>query len=179
MENNITKRIAEGDETVFNRFTEFHSSRLYYYAFGLSGRKETAEEIVSDVFLEVWKNRAFLPQIRSVPAWLQTVTYRKAVSYRRKESGKSALPFDEIDEFRFAPVQSPDEEIIGREETAALNKAIEKLPPRCKLVFFLAKIEELPYKEIAERLHISVKTVNYHIAYALDMLARILKSPVQ
>lgn len=171
--------MATGNETAFNRFMEFHSPRLYYYAFGLSGQREAAEEIVSDVFLEVWKNRGALPQIRCIPAWLQTVTYRKAVSYLRKEPGKSALSFDEIDEFRFVPVQSADEEIIGREEMAALNNAIEKLPPKCKQVFFLAKIDELPYKEIAELLHISVKTVNYHIAYALETLARILKPPAQ
>ena len=87
----------------------------------------------------------------------------------------SAVPFDQIDEFYFLPVSAPDEEIVGREELETLNRAIAELPPRCKHVFSLAKIERLPYRDIAEMLGISVKTVNYHIAYAMEALARTLK----
>ena len=90
---------------------EHYSSRLYHYAFALLGQKEPAEEIVSDVFFEVWKNRKDLAQINNMDAWIQTITYRKAISFLRKETGKSDLLFDEIGEFIFDPVQSPDEEM--------------------------------------------------------------------
>lgn len=174
-EKHAIHRISRGDEGAFARFTEQYSSRLYYYAFGLLGQKEPAEEIVSDVFFEVWKSRKELGRIGCMPAWLQTVTYRKAISYLRKETGKTAVPFNEIADFTFAPVQSPDEEMISKEEVAGINRAIEKLPPKCKHVFFLAKIEGLPYLQIAERLQISVKTVNYHIAYAVGAIAENLQ----
>ena len=82
---------------------------------------------------------------------------------------------DEISDFSFEPVQSPDEEIISKEEVAEINNAIEKLPPKCKHVFFLAKIEGLPYIKIAEMLEVSVQTVNYHIAYAIEALSKSLK----
>ena len=72
-------------------------------------------------------------------------------------------------------MQSPDEEIISKEEVAEINNAIEKLPPKCKNVFFLAKIEGLPYIKIAEMLEVSVQTVNYHIAYAIEALSKSLK----
>ena len=145
------------------------STRLYYYAYGLLGQKEMAEEVVSDVFFEVWKNRKGLVQIEYMNAWLQTITYRKSISYLRKETGKNELSFDEISDFSFEPVQSPDEEIISKEEVAEINNAIEKLPPKCKHVFFLAKIK------IAEMLEVSVQTVNYHIAYAIEALSKSLK----
>lgn len=174
LENDDIHRVVNGDEMAFNRFMEHYSSRLYYYAFGLLGQKEMAEEVVSDVFFEVWKGRKGLAEIEYMNAWLQTITYRKAISYLRKETGKNELSFDEITDFSFESVQSPDEAIISREEVAEINSAIEKLPPKCKHVFFLAKIEGLPYIKIAEMLQVSVQTVNYHIAYAVESIAKSL-----
>ena len=66
-------------------------------------------------------------------------------------------------------------DIISKEEIQEINNAIEQLPAKCKHVFFLAKIEGLPYLEIADMLHISVKTINYHVAYAIDSIAKKLK----
>lgn len=175
IENNDIVKIVNGDEIAFTRFMEHYSSRLYYYAYGLLGQKEMAEEVVSDVFFEAWKNRKGLAQIEYMNAWLQTITYRKSISYLRKETGKDEISFDEIDDFTFEPIQSPDEEMISREEVAEINNAIEKLPPKCKHVFFLAKMEGLPYLQIAEMLQVSVQTVNYHIAYAVDAISKSLR----
>ena len=175
LENDDIYRIINGDEFAFERFMQYYSSRLYHYSLGLLGNKEAAEEIVSDVFFEVWKNRRQLAEINSMSAWLQTITYRKAISFLRKENGSHDLSFDEIEDFTFEPVQSPDEEIISKEEIQEINNAIEQLPAKCKHVFFLAKIEGLPYLEIADMLHISVKTINYHVAYAIDSIAKKLK----
>ena len=72
-------------------------------------------------------------------AWIQTITYRKAISFLRKETGKYELSFDDIEDFIFEPVQSPAEEMISKEEMAKINDAIQQLPPKCKHVFFLAK----------------------------------------
>ena len=155
LENDDIRKIVNGDEFAFNRFMEHYSSRLYHYAFALLGQKEPAEEIVSDVFFEVWKNRKDLAQINNMDAWIQTITYRKAIG-----------------EFIFDPVQSPDEKMISKEEIARINEAIQQLPPKCKHVFFLAKMDGLPYKEIADILNISVKTINNHIAFALEEIAK-------
>lgn len=174
LENNDICKIMEGDEAAFNRFIEYYSSRLYHYAFALIGQKESAEEIVSDVFIEVWRNRKDLSKIVNMDAWIQTITYRKSISYLRKETGKSELSFEEVDDFIFDPVSSPDEKMISNEEMAKINAAIQQLPPKCKHVFYLAKMEGLPYKEIAEMLNISVKTINNHIAFALESVAKSL-----
>ncbi len=72
-------------------------------------------------------------------------------------------------------LQTPDERLISREEMTRINKAINDLPPRCKQVFVLAKIEKLPYKEIATMLDISVKTINIHVAKALEHIATALE----
>ena len=90
-------------------------------------------------FLKFGKIEKLWLQINDMDAWIQTITYRKAISFLRKETGKSDLLFDEIGEFIFDPVQSPDEEMISKEEMAKINDAIQQLPPKCKHVFFLGK----------------------------------------
>jgi RNA polymerase sigma-70 factor (ECF subfamily) len=154
---------------------EHHATFLFHYAIGFTKQKESAEEIVSDVFFEVWKLRKMLPDIENLHAWLCTITYRKSISYLRKNDGYDNISFDDIDNFFFEPVQSPDETIIAKEEIDAINKAIQMLPSKCRHVFFLAKIEGLPYKEIAQMLNISVKTINNHIASALEKIRGYLK----
>lgn len=115
-ESNDIDRIINSDEAAFCRFMERYSSRLYHYVFALIGQKEPAEEVVSDVFYEVWKNRKTLGGIENMNAWIQTITYRKAISYLRKETGKTELSLDGIGDFIFAPIQSPDEAMISKEE---------------------------------------------------------------
>lgn len=89
-----------------------------------------------------------------------------------KREGKGRFIACDIGDFIFAPIQSPDEAMISREEMEKINNAIQQLPPKCKHVFFLAKIEGLPYKDIAALLDISVKTINNHIAFALEEIAK-------
>jgi RNA polymerase sigma-70 factor (ECF subfamily) len=158
----------------FSRFVETYSSDLFYYAHYLVRSKEEAEEIVSDVFFEVWQNRHKLEEIQNLKAWLLTITHNKAISHLRKkktlnipeswdEIALHAIPYD---------LQTPDEQLISREEISRINKIIKTLPPRCRQVFFLAKIEGLPYKDIANVLGISVKTINIHVAKALELISQ-------
>ena len=142
MNNNIEyiSKIKKGEETSFRHFVNSYSKDLFYYAQCFVRSKETAEEVVSDVFLDVWRHR------------------------------------EEIDDFQIiGNLQTPDEEMISKEEIAQINSLIQTLPPKCKVVFALAKIERLPYKEIADMLNISVKTINVHVAKALEIISNGLK----
>lgn len=75
-------------------------------------------------------------------------------------------------------LQTPDSQLISREEMNRINAAINNLPPRCRQVFILAKIEKLLYKDIASILDISVKTINVHIAKALEQISEALEKKV-
>ena len=174
-ENDYIQRIIKGDEQAFKTFMEYHASHLFHYAFGFVKQKETAEEIVSDVFFEVWKMRENLAEVNNLKSWMITATHRKSISYIRRNVGKMNVPLNEIEQFVFDPLQSPDHKIISKEEMDKINAAIQKLPPKCRHVFFLAKIEGLAYVEIAKILGISVKTINNHIAHALEIISKNLR----
>ena len=165
--------ISKGDELAFNSFMNRYSRRLYYHAFGILSKKEMAEEVLSDVFLEVWRLRKTLLEIVSMSSWLNTIVYRKSISYLRKEAkSNQEISFEELQDFAFPDMQSPIDEMLSREEIQGLNEAINSLPPKCKHVFFLAKLEQMPYAEIAQMLQISLSTVNYHIGYAMNTLKK-------
>ncbi|MCH4147599.1 MAG: RNA polymerase sigma-70 factor [Prevotella sp.] len=158
---------------------DLYSSRLYYYAYGIICNKEMAEEVVSDVFYEVWKRRKEMPSIENILSWLLMVTHNKSLSYVQKEKNKrNSISFDDLKSFAFPIVESSLSRIISCEEITSINNAINKLPPRCRDVFFMAKIEHMKYADIADFFGISLPTVNYHIAFAVSSLRKMLKTPL-
>ena len=98
---------------------------------------------------------------------------QEIVSYLRKEKiSTNLVPIDSIVDFHFPETTTPLDSIISNEEVTALHEAIDELPPKCKHVFFLAKIEKLPYAQIAKVLDLSLATVNYHIGAAMNALRK-------
>lgn len=171
----LLQGISQDCEIHFDMFMSRHSAHLFFYAYGIVGNKESAEEVVSDVFMEVWKMRRKLSDIDNILSWMNTVAYHKSVSYLRKESRfKHNVSFDSLANFQFPTIKSPSEDLISKEELSRLNSLIESLPAKCKHVFYLAKIEKIPYAEIAKSLEISLATVNYHVGYAMNYLKKML-----
>lgn len=169
--------ISKGNELAFEGFMREHSEKLYYHAYGIIGNKESAEEVVSDVFVEVWKRRKMLLEIENIGAWLGTIVYNKSVSLLRKEmKKKQELNIDDFPNFEFPHLITPVDSIISAEEVNMLHEAMEKLPVKCKRIFYMAKIDQMPYSEICKQTGITLATVNYHIAYAMDMLKKKLRN---
>lgn len=170
------KKIKQGEQVAFKTLVDLYSSSLFRYAIGFVRTKEIAEEVVSDVFLDVWLSREKLSEVRNIKAWLFTLTHNKAISYCRKTKGNNdTISIEDVIDYQIGYILPPDYQIISKEEIIKINKIIAMLPPKCKMVFTLAKIEQLPYKEIAEILNISVKTINIHIAKALEIISKALK----
>jgi RNA polymerase sigma-70 factor (ECF subfamily) len=133
-----------------------------------------AEEVVSDVFLSVWQNRKSLPGIANFEAYLFAIARNIAVGYYRAARVDTVeLVESEYDMF-FHNDSSPEAEMIAKEEIEALDRAVESLPDRCKMVFKLIREEQLAYKEVAEIMGISVKTVEVHLAVAVKKLREAL-----
>jgi RNA polymerase sigma-70 factor (family 1) len=176
MNENYISGIIAGDEKSLERLIESNSSSMYHYVYAIVKDKEDAEEIVSDIFFEVWKQRKNLNDIINFRSWIYTVAYRKSISFLRKGTHLDTISFDDLDDFLFTEVTLPDNNIISKEEIKSINDAIQQLPAKCKHVFFLAKIERLPYKEISDILGISIKTINNHIATALEKISDYMKN---
>ena len=170
--------ISQGSQVAFNGFISRFSNTLYCHAYGILGCREMAEEVVSDAFLEAWRIRKKLTQLQNVRAWLTRIVYNKSIDYLRRERNYTkqiSVEHFGMGDFAFPDMQTPADTLISAEELAAINAAIDTLPPKCKYVFFLAKVEKMPYQDIANMLGIALATVNYHVGLAVQTLRQLLR----
>jgi len=167
--------IASGNQESFRNFMEQFADELFFFAKGFIRNSEVAEEIVSDVFVKIWKNRTELNKIKNLKSYLFICVKNGCLSYLRKTKNEKIIYIDEFNDFQFLPVDGPESEIINKEVLSQIYSAIEQLPPKCKMVFTLAKINGLKHKEIAEVMAVSEKTVNNHIVSAIKKITTSLK----
>ena len=171
----LQQRVAEYEDQVSYKTLFFHFFLpLKSFSFSIVKSKELAEEIVSDILIEVWARRKHLAGIDDLKMYLY-VSVRNASLRRLQQLRKSSvLSLDEV-AVDFASMDQNGESILLTKELAAdIEYAIQQLPQRCKLIFKLAKEDQLKYKEIALLLNISVKTIDQQIAIAVKKISESL-----
>ncbi len=126
---------------------------------------EIADELLQDVFLKVWIKKDTVNLEQSFKPWLYTIAQNTVYDYYRKLAQDKKMQDHLINTFATFYNQTEDY-IYNKERTAALNEAIEQLPPQRKEIFRLCKLEEKSYKEVAEQLNISVSTVSNQLVHA-------------
>lgn len=144
---------------------------LLHFAFTLVKMKQPAEEIVSDVFIKIWQKRKELEKIENLKVYLYIATKNTALNYIEKQKRTAT---DNIDKFtnQFKSIYfDPEQLMITADMVSLIYEAIENLPVRCKMIFKLVKEDNLKYKEVAEILNISEKTVENQLAIALRKIA--------
>jgi RNA polymerase sigma-70 factor (ECF subfamily) len=171
---NFKSLITNGDQKKFRQLMELTSDELLWFAIGFLKNKEIAEEIVSDVYVNIWNNRSQLEKINNLKSYLFTSVRNGCVSHLRKVKNEKIISIDSVKEFSFIPFEGPEEGLVEKEIIEQIYEAIETLPCKCKMVFTLAKINGLKYKEIAEVLDITEKTVNNHLVLAVKKITELL-----
>ncbi len=171
----LQQRIAEFEDQVSYKQLFFHFFLpLKSFAFSVLKSRELAEEVVSDILIEVWARRKSLAQIEDLKMYLYISVRNKSLRKLQQLRKSSVLSLDEV-EVDFASMDQNAESILLTQELAVdIENAIQQLPQRCKLIFKLAKEDQLKYKEIAILLNISVKTIDQQIAIALRKISETL-----
>jgi RNA polymerase sigma-70 factor (family 1) len=176
----LQQRIAEYEDAAAYKKLFFHFFLpLKSFSFAILKSKETAEEVVSDILIDIWGRRSQLPAIEDLKMYLY-ISVRNASLRKLKQTQKTTiLPLDEL-EVEFTGID-PDAEtnLITSEIARKIELAVQQLPPQCKIIFKLAKEDKLKYKQIAQLLNISVKTIDNQLATALKKIAAVLKLPVK
>ncbi|HMO40306.1 MAG TPA: RNA polymerase sigma-70 factor [Saprospiraceae bacterium] len=147
---------------------------LYHFALGLIASPQLAEEVVSDVFIKIWKNRADFAIKTSLQAYLFTAVRHQSIDYLRKSS-RQRYRSDEIQPDYPSDYQTPEEGVINNEFEQRFEAAIAALPPQGQKVFRLSREEGMKYHEIAAHLNLSVKTVETHMGRSLRYLRKVLQ----
>lgn len=155
------------------RIFEAYYSVVYTSVLRLVKEEATAEDLSQDLFLSLWKNRFQTVISTSLEAYLRRAATNRALNYLRDRK----LLLDEGLEEETLTATEPSEHLRleGQELQEAIDKAIDALPDRCRVVFVLSRYEGLKYTEIAQEMGISVKTVEHQISRALRDLRVALK----
>lgn len=163
------KRIRRGDRTAFEALFRAHYEALCRFAIRYVDSIEVAEDLVQDVFFDLWKRRRAWQPEQSARAFLygavrnQGLKHRRWADVRENVQGHEALA-------DVAGPQDPARTVADRESLEVARKAISELPPRRRIVFLLSRRHGLTYAEIATALNISVKTVETQMGRALKAL---------
>lgn len=165
--NHLVDRIADDDPVAYKELFLLYQPRLVHFSCTITHAKEPAEEIVSDVFLKIWLNRKSLHEIQNLHLYLYISTKNASINYVLQQKKKSFFSLDEtVVELR-SIYYDPEQLLITAEMLQRIRQAIQQLPPKCRLIFKLVKEDGLKYREVAELLHLSVKTIEAQMAIAL------------
>lgn len=166
-------KIAENNDShAFSQLfmAQFHN--LQKFANSIIKNQELAEEIVSDVFIKIWQNRANLVKIDNFKLYLYISTKNTALNYLSRHFRKKTLSLDEISLNIPGVSINPENLMITNEAVKKIDFAIHNLPLRCRLIFKLAKEDGLKYNDIAKLLNISVNTIDNQMAIALKKISK-------
>jgi RNA polymerase sigma-70 factor, ECF subfamily len=154
-------------------FKEYYK-KLHRIANQVVNDTDAAEDVVQDVFISIWKSRESLTITTSVEAYLIKSTVNKSISYIEKN--KKNLKVDLTNQHEFHLAEQTDSNVFDFELFQKyVYQSLDNLPPKCKAIFILARFENMKYKEIAEHLGLTVKTVENQIGIAIQKLNKELK----
>jgi len=168
----LQRRIAlYHDEVAYRELFFLFYKPLLHFTRSFTITPEIAEEIVSDVFIKIWQNHHHLDEIRNLKVYLYVSAKNNAFRYMHSRKGIVAVRLDDVDVELQSDCQDPEQMMITAEMMMRINKAIDDLPPRCKIVYKMIREDRLKYKEVAQILDISVKTIDNQLAIALKKIA--------
>lgn len=159
-------------------FRELHKkyfSQLCNFSYYFLKSKELSEEAVSDVYFNIWQKRKKLVFIDDIVAYMYVSVKNQSLHYLRR--GYCPDP-QQIDVFSLeitSEGENPEETLLKKEFQSILKNAIEELPEKCKIIFKLVRDENLRYKQVAQILNLSVKTVETQVSIAYRKIAENLK----
>jgi RNA polymerase sigma-70 factor (family 1) len=167
----LMQEIKAGNMFAFDVLYRKYNKKLYKFGYSILKSTVEAENLIQDVFLNLWENRLKVEKNSSIKSYIFTITYNSAISIIRKKARESQFIeyLKSLQEITEAPVNV---ELEYNELTKKLDEIIKELPQRQKEVYLLHKVEGLKYNEIAERLNISVNTIENHMSHALKTIRK-------
>ncbi|MEE4196074.1 MAG: RNA polymerase sigma-70 factor [Bacteroidales bacterium] len=173
-EKDIIKKISKGDIQLFEVLFKEYYQLLCEFGMKYLKNIEEVEEVVQDVFYNIWKNRHQLKINTSIKSYLYTAVRNNSLQKIRIRS----LNLKYENYYKSHPVNesiSPADEMNAKELKSIINQALNTLPEKCRIIFQMSRYEGLKYHEIASKLSISIKTVESNMGKALKHFRNYLK----
>ena len=162
----LLQQVAQSDERSFEQLFVSHKDRVFEIAFLYTESTVLAEEILQDIFVQVWRKRATLPTIIDFPSWLFILTRNRSFNVLRDiarfSSGNKVLEQAMPD----TNTDAADSKLLSSEADKLVHQAMERLTPAQRQAFMLIKLKGLSRDETARQMGISPNTVKVHLLAA-------------
>ena len=173
---NLLVRIANGDEEAFGQLFNFYYPKLIQLALAFVPEIVAAQEVVSDLFYKILKNPKTLEHVKEFDNYIFLAVRNQSFTYLKKT--KRLAIFDSIqqkEDYILPDYKNPENSLLSDELFQLVSKVVNDLPPKRKAIFQLVKEEGKKYKEVAEILGISIKTVELQMSLSLKLLRKSVK----
>lgn len=163
-------QIEQSNQRAFEDLYRLFFARLYNFSLLYVHRKEPAEEIVNDVMVKIWEHRTTVNAIENLETYLFVAVRNHSLNHLQKYSRYHISVAPETGMAEIISIGDPSQYLEWKEINFKLTLAIEKLPEKCRTVFKLIKEEGFKYKQVAEILNISPRTVETQLFRAIKKL---------
>lgn len=164
-----------------NLFNEYYE-RFTRFAIGYVKERQVAEDLVSEAFTTYWENRENLLPDTNPPAYVFTIVRNKCLNHLQHLQTRQRVEKEITDHAEWAlnlnisTLQACDPDFIFSEEIRQIiGKTLAQLPRKTRKIFILSRYQDLSYKEIAEKMNLGTKSIEYHISKALACFRLALK----
>ncbi len=162
----ILENLKNSNQGVFEMVFNYYYSGLVVYADQIVKNTAVSEDIVQSVFMKLWETRHSL-EIRSFRSYFIQCVKNRCIDYLRSQEVKNKFSHQHSD---LPLVEMPEDLWTKTDLDEIIHQAIDKLPPRCREIFIMSRIDNLKTAEIAEKLDLSGRTVETQISKALKIL---------
>lgn len=156
-------------EAAFEQLFTTHFKRLYAYALTIVKEEMVAEEMVQNVFFKIWEKKGRVDIQTSITAYLYRSVYHESLNWLKHKKVKAAYQSHAVHQAKNQSDNASHKVQLSELQTR-LDEALKDLPEQCRTIFQMSRFEELKYQEIADKLGISIKTVENQMGKALKIL---------
>jgi RNA polymerase sigma-70 factor (ECF subfamily) len=167
----LISEIKADNMLAFDGFYKKYSKKIYKFGYSILKSSEDAENLVQDVFLNLWENRHKIEKNSSAKSYIFTIAYHSSITLIRRKIRESGFieHLKSVQEINEKPVNI---DLEFNEMSKNLETIINNLPSRQKEIYLLVREERLKHEEIAKRLNISINTVETHMSRALQTIRK-------
>ena len=166
----------------FNNIFVTHRDRYIRFAYSYTYNQETAEDLVTESLMYYWENRHRLEEVKDIPLYILVTLKNKCLDYLQRERtwnniAENLLSNKEWElQMRISSLEACEPETLFSNEVQELvNQALAKLPEKSRHIFIMSRYEGKNYQTIAKETNLSVKSIEFHISKALNLLRKELK----
>jgi RNA polymerase sigma-70 factor (ECF subfamily) len=163
------------DAAAYKELFLLYHQRLLNFSITITHSKEASEEVVSDAFMKIWTNRKALPAVKNFHLYIYIATKNLSINKMLKEKRQEHFSLDEAIVDIKNIYADPEQLMITAEMQKRIRSAIQTLPPKCRLIFKLIREDGLKYKEVAELLNLSLKTVENQMTIAIKKISEAIR----